>query len=344
MIVDFHGPVAPAEANVGRIIVMLSSTRPHRWFRAALLPFVVIAGCASDPAATDDAPLAGSTPPAAERSAAETPTNPTPAPTRASTPAPTPAPTEAATPAADAVEAERDARTPTEPTPPTAKTVIGASGLIEVAPGVRAVPASDGRLGRVEFDAVACLDAGWLEQVVCTVGTREHEALAVVEVAPSAVHAALLLAGFESGTPGRWTQPADGPLRLDAPSGDLVEISFVWTDSEGNRRTAAASDWIVGNDGQRLERPRWRFGGSRLVDLRQYGGGPESAATYEADLSGSLIGLVTFGDETIGFVDVIPNASDVYPEEWLVDTDAVPPVLTPLVVRLDPASPDSGEG
>ena len=58
---------------------------------------------------------------------------------------------------------------------------------------------------KVEIRAVVCLDAGWLEQIACSPGTREHEALVVVEIPPSDVHAALLSAGFEPGSPGRWS-------------------------------------------------------------------------------------------------------------------------------------------
>ena len=48
--------------------------------------------------------------------------------------------------------------------------------------------------------SIAC-NSGWLEQVACMVGTREHESLVVVEAKPSEVHAALLLLGLEPGTP-----------------------------------------------------------------------------------------------------------------------------------------------
>ena len=45
------------------------------------------------------------------------------------------------------------------------------------------------------------LELGWLEQVACAPATREHESLVVVNAKPSHIHAALLMAGFEPGTP-----------------------------------------------------------------------------------------------------------------------------------------------
>ncbi len=198
----------------------------------------------------------------------------------------------------------------------------------------------------MELSAVTCLEDGWLEQVACGAGTREHESLVVVEVRPADLHAAMLLAGFRPGRPGRWTADAEGRTRLDAPTGDLVSIRFRWTDTEGTLREATPADWIVSERGHRMDQPRWRFGGSELVDARgrpvdaRAGGEPGAAGEvrYLADLTGSIIGLVTFGDEVIGLEEVIPDAAAYAAPAWMVDPAAVPRPGTSVTIMLEPAA------
>ena len=88
--------------------------------------------------------------------------------------------------------------TPT-PTPPAA---AAKEQWTQLTPKIRC----DAARGIVEFEAVSVLKTGFLEQYVCTVGTREHEALFAFEGKASDVHAALLLAGLEPGRPGYWRE------------------------------------------------------------------------------------------------------------------------------------------
>jgi len=186
----------------------------------------------------------------------------------------------------------------------------------------------------VEIAGHACLDVGWLEQIVCTPGTREHEALVVTEARPSDVHAALLMAGFEPGRPGRW-EPTETGYRGVPPTGTELSIRMRWTDpGTGERREVPVRDWIRDHHGRRAfpETP-WIFGGSRFVEippaLRSEG---DPAEMYAADGSGSVIGLVTFGDEVIGYSKVLADQVELEPAEWEVDTEAVPPIGTPVTV------------
>jgi hypothetical protein len=61
---------------------------------------------------------------------------------------------------------------------------------------------------------------------------------------------------------------------------------------------------------------------------------------YVADQTGSIIGLVTFGDETVGFEQVLADQQDVQPLEWQVRTEHVPPPGTPVTLILRPFAPD----
>jgi hypothetical protein len=49
-------------------------------------------------------------------------------------------------------------------------------------------------------------------------------------------------------------------------------------------------------------------------------------------MSGSIIGLVTFGDEVIGFSDVRSDQESVQSLIWEVNTEAVPPPNTAVTI------------
>ena len=61
---------------------------------------------------------------------------------------------------------------------------------------------------------------------------------------------------------------------------------------------------------------------------------PAGYSRYEADLSGSIIGLVTFGDETIGLSRVIPDQVDVEPAQWRIREGRVPSIGSTVRVLL----------
>ncbi|NIO59580.1 MAG: hypothetical protein GTO33_09620, partial [Acidobacteria bacterium] len=159
----------------------------------------------------------------------------------------------------------------------------------------------------------------------------EHESLVVIEVRPSDVHAALLLAGFEPGAPGRWHW-RDEQLVFTPPRGDRVRI-FVRYARGGELVEEPISDWITDARGAAsFPSDPWVFGGSLMLENPPVMGPGEH---YAADLEGSIIGLATFGDEVIGFAQVIAHDSTVQAPEWKVAVDRVPPVGTKvtLVIR-----------
>jgi hypothetical protein len=190
-------------------------------------------------------------------------------------------------------------------------------------PGVAVDPVK----GVVELAALVCLEGGWLEQVACMPGTREHEALVVVEARPRQVHAALLMAGAEPGAPGRWTF-VDDVVQFIAPTGSKLDVS-VRHDVDGVEQEVPIGRWIRDHLGRAVfPDEHWVFAGSRFtVD-------PHGREHYVADVSGSVIGLVTFGDEVVGFSKVLADQAAVQPPEWEVDTSRIPPVGTAVTVVL----------
>jgi hypothetical protein len=201
-----------------------------------------------------------------------------------------------------------------------------ASGAPPRQPPVRLGPRIEVDLAAREIraEAQSALDAGWLEQAVCRAGTREHESVLAVDFAPRLLHAALLMLGLEPGRPGRWEVDAAGRVVRVSPQGPRLEV---WvTLGEGGAAEVPLTHWIRGIEGQSLPEHPWVFAGS-------LGEGD----AYVADFSGSVVGLVTFGDEVIAYEEVLADAAAVDEPALLVREDRVPPPGTTVTLVIRPA-------
>jgi hypothetical protein len=58
-------------------------------------------------------------------------------------------------------------------------------------------------------------------------------------------------------------------------------------------------------------------------------------------MTGSIIGLVTFGDEVIGLSHVISDQAAIHEPEWEVNPERVPPIGTEVTVVLRRWSEDA---
>lgn len=139
---------------------------------------------------------------------------------------------------------------------------------------------------QVRVPAVALLRSGWLEQAVCTPQTRTHESIFALLAAPSELHAALLAVGGTPGAPGI-PERVDAPAR--PPTGSLIRIDM---DHEG--LVHRLQDLIFDDRTGETLQGEFVFAGSKIVEW-------EGQARYLADDEGSAVGLVTFGDELIGY-------------------------------------------
>jgi len=92
------------------------------------------------------------------------------------------------------------------------------------------------------------------------------------------------------------------------------------------------TDWIASvRDGQSLTQlggnDRWLFAGSTMVTR----GGRE---WYRSDGEGTLIGLTCFGSETVAWSRMFNPDSGVEDPHWIANRATVPPMGTPVVVRI----------
>ncbi|MCA9287551.1 MAG: hypothetical protein KDA05_03145 [Phycisphaerales bacterium] len=230
-------------------------------------------------------------------------------------------------------------------------------GLHEVFPHVRL----DLDACLVEFDAVVPINAHaadgsvvFLEAIACRPDTKEHESLAVTRALASHVHAALLLLGLEPGSPGRWEWEGT-TIRAVPPTGPALRVTIAWTDVEGTEHEHDACDLIVRRDPDATDAravaresddaasasPQtladalradfadapFVFAGSRFV-VR------EGREWYDADGSGLVVGLHTFGAETIALAHTMHHEAEIEAPEWIARADLLPTRGTPVVVRV----------
>lgn len=207
--------------------------------------------------------------------------------------------------------------------------------FVEMLPGIRV----DLEHGVIEFDAVVAVDCHdpetptvYLEVICCTPDTREHEALVVTTVPPSFVHAALLAVGGSPGRPGAWRQEGKAIIAVP-PTGDRVRVTFLTTEADGSTRAHDPAEWIIQKETGRtlrevLPETGWVFAGSRLREFR-------GREVYDADGTGQLIGLHTFGSEMIGWQQIESPEAGIDEPQWLANAARVPRIGRPIVVRLE---------
>lgn len=207
------------------------------------------------------------------------------------------------------------------------------TGLREVFPHVRV----DASAGLVEFDGEVPIDCHdpqtprvYLELVACGRDSKEHESLVVTDALASHVHAALLLTGVEPGSPGswRWSEEKRGLERVE-PTGARLRVTVAYRREDGEEVEAPAESWVAHAEGTERfdDGGGWVFAGSRMV--RRQG-----QERYDADGAGTLVGLATFGGETIAWTRVISHSAEVEEPEWIADPAVVPAVGTKVVVRV----------
>lgn len=207
-----------------------------------------------------------------------------------------------------------------------------AGGLREAFPGVWVN--AEARI--VELDATVPIVTDdpeaplvYLELVGCSPDTREHESLVMVPARPSHVHAALLLIGLEPGAPGAW-RVVEGRPDYVSPTGDAVRVEFV-LERDGQTVVEPAHEWVRhARTGEGFPDRDFVFAGSRFVTRA-------GVERYDADGTGCLIGLTTFGSEVVAWPEVISPESAVDEPVWVAHNERVPAFGTGVRVRIRPA-------
>lgn len=223
------------------------------------------------------------------------------------------------------------AQTPTAPAPAPAPIAPPPSALRETLPGLRVDIANK----TMEFDAEVPINAQdervYLEVLVCTPNSREHETLVVTKVKPSHIHATLLLMGLKEGTPPRWD--FDGTnLTAVAPTGPRVEVSL----REAGQPVSAnrpIADFVtsIANDKSLATHIR---AGATSPDHMVFAGSRFVENIYAADMDGTVVGLTAFGSETIAWTGMYHPDTDRMTPEWIADGSKLPKFRSKMIVTI----------
>ncbi len=181
---------------------------------------------------------------------------------------------------------------------------------------------------------VVLRDGDWLELLLCTPGTREHESILTTTAKPSHIHLAMVMLGLEPGHPMTGKKVGD-TLEVTPASGPLVAVSLHYT-LEDKAITIPANLWVYDkNTKQDLPDNHWLFAGSSFIKTNDQ-------TIYRADTNGSVITLVHFGDDLLARKTKLTSHND--NARWQARTEKIPPVGTPVTLRLKPVilppSPD----
>lgn len=194
----------------------------------------------------------------------------------------------------------------------------------------------DAKARVVEFDGVVPINAHderaprvYLEVLACSRDTREHEALVVTEARPSQVHAALLAIGLEPGKPGSYSWQG-AQMQANKATGPRVRVDVI----VGEGEPTPITDWALNvKSGQSLTSELHAAGHAMLfagsVSVERNG-----AINYLGDGSGTLVGLATFGTETIACESMYHHESEIEEPVWIAAANLVPAVGTGVRVRI----------
>jgi len=194
----------------------------------------------------------------------------------------------------------------------------------------------------VDVESTVCLERGMLELVACTRDTKEHESIVVIAARPMHVHAALLILGAKNGNPAmsRLVDEETNRWIHLPPRGDPIDVSLVIKDADGKTVERPIGDFIThgqqdmdtdGEENEKREFPNtFLFAGSQL---RDNGEGPR---TYLADQTGSVVSIVTFGDELLALPGIHAKGNEAL--MWRIDTTHLPKVGSKVTLRLRPSA------
>ena len=194
----------------------------------------------------------------------------------------------------------------------------------------------DPKNNSIDIQATVVMRTGeFLEMFACTTDTREHESILVIDAMPSTIHLALILLGQEPGKPLAYDMKHDPPKLVPA-TGPKVGVFIVYEVAD-QEREVAANRWVQDNKTKEMmEGNDWLFAGSQFAEF-------EGKQIYHADLNGSAISLVNFGDDLLTLPNKLTDANASHDKVWAPRTKAIPKVGTKVRIRLKVTDPEDQE-
>jgi hypothetical protein len=181
----------------------------------------------------------------------------------------------------------------------------------------------DGAKRRVIVDAYVCLRQGQLEQLLTRKRTKEHEAILAADIDARHLHAALIAAGAQPGSPVKFRP------KFQPPTGTPIKVTLEYQD-KGKTVRVPAREWIRGIKTQKDLDTDWVFAGSVLIPNPD---DPKKTPFYAAN-EGDVICIANFDTALLDVPFSSSKDNDALGYE--AHTDRIPPVGTPVTVVLEP--------
>jgi len=117
-----------------------------------------------------------------------------------------------------------------------------------------------------------------------------------------------------------------------AATGPKVQV-FVVTTVAGKEREIPANRWVKDNKTEKMMPDNtWLFAGSVTTNI-------ENEKIYLADINGSAISLVNFGDDLLTLPNEMTQDNNSHGKTWAPRTEAIPRVGTDVTLRLRVQAP-----
>jgi hypothetical protein len=198
------------------------------------------------------------------------------------------------------------------PSPAAKKVKIAKNVLLEI----------DGKKRRVLVDAYVCQQRAMLEHFLTRKRTKEHEAVVAADVDARTIHAALVAAAAEPGSPVRYRpyKPAHGTR---------IKVFVRYKDESDKVVTVPAQTWVRHAKTKKDLEYEWVFAGSLLIPdpLRK-------VPPYYAANDGDLICVSNFDTAMLDLP--VASSKDNDELEFEANTERIPALGTPVTVILEP--------
>jgi len=185
----------------------------------------------------------------------------------------------------------------------------------------------DRKAKRLVLRARVVLREGYLEHLMCSKGTKEHEAILATDAVPQQIHAGLLLTGAEPGHPVQFVP------KFEPPTGSAIAIELLWS-QDGKIHKSDARQWVKDEKNAPLARD-WVFAGSQF-----YEDPTTKQQRYAAD-EGDLITVANFGSSILDLpIESSANDTD---RVFSTNTEKIPSLGTEVFLSFSPRPVKSNE-
>ncbi|MBL8795604.1 MAG: hypothetical protein JNM56_16990 [Planctomycetia bacterium] len=179
---------------------------------------------------------------------------------------------------------------------------------------------------RVVVNSYVCLREGQLEGFLTRRQAKEHEYILASDCDAQIIHAALIAAGAEAGSPVRFG-PGD---QYTAAHGTTIKVSVQYRDKAGKLVTMPAQQWIRNAVKKNAFDHQWVFAGSRVIPDPD-----QKLPPFYGANSGDLICICNMPEAMLDLPIKNPNSE---PDTRIFEawTERIPPMGTRVDVILEP--------